>query len=404
MVSRRNKKLLINGGLLLITFITTTLAGSEWINGKSLFYGESRMLWSDFLAGMYFSIPFLGILTVHEMGHYITARLYKVAVTLPYYIPFWLGPLALPSIGTMGAFIRITGKIRSRKEFFDIGVAGPLAGFVVAMAVLFYGFTHLPPADYIFELHPEYQEYGLEYEAHVYKDHPMLFAVGSNLVFRFFEEYVADPDRVPNQYEMYHFPWLFAGYLALFFTALNLLPIGQLDGGHVLYGLLGVRWSRLVSRVLFISMVTFSGVGLVPYGVLDFSFLTNILLYAWFLMLTLYYFEKDLKKRFLWVIWIIIVQQIAGHYFPVEGDYGFYLFFAFLIGRFLGVDHPQAADDRPLSKGRKIVGWFTLIVFVISFTPRPLYMEENKNARDQPGHEVQFSQSEVITGRMIEAD
>jgi hypothetical protein len=151
-------------------------------------------------------------------------------------------------------------------------------------------------------------------------------------------------------------------------------------------------------------MVTISGVGLVPFGALNLSVMFNILLYAWFLMLTLYFFEKDLKKRLLWVIWIIIVQQFAGQYFPVAGDYGFYLFFSFLIGRFLGVDHPRAVEDRPLSKGRRIVGWITLAVFVVSFTPRPLYIEDNEKARDQPGLEVQYSQSEVITGGVVETD
>jgi len=388
---------------LVVTLITTTIAGSEWMYGKSLFYGDTLLNTSEVLAGLYFSIPFLGILTVHEFGHYLTARRYRIPVTLPYYIPLWLGPFLMPSIGTMGAFIRITGKIRTRMEFFDVGVAGPLAGFVVALGVLYYGFTHLPPAEYIYEIHPEYEQFGLDYDKFVYEDNPMIFALGGNLVFEFFENYVADPALVPNKYEMYHYPLLFAGYLALFFTALNLIPIGQLDGGHVLYGLLGSKWSSLVSRFLFFIMVTISGIGLVPFGELNFSFFLGLVLYFWFLVLTFYHFAPNMRHRLLLVIWVIILQLFAGEYFPVAGDYGFYLFFSFLIGRFLGVDHPPALIDQPLSMGRRIVGWITLAVFIVSFTPRPLYIKENKNAREQqPGQEEQYVESVVVAGRMVE--
>jgi Zn-dependent protease len=398
------KKRLTFLALLVVTFVTTTIVGGEWMYGKSLLYGDNTLSWAEVLSGMYFSMPFLLILTVHEMGHYVAARLYKIAVTLPYYIPFWLGPFALPSIGTMGAFIRIKGKIFSRKEFFDIGVAGPLAGFVLAIGVIYYGFTHLPEPEYIFEIHPEYRQYGLDYEQHVYDDLPVVFMLGDNLVFQFFEHFVADPERVPNKYEMYHYPWLFAGYLALFFTALNLIPIGQLDGGHVLYGLLGVRRSRIVSRILFLIMVTVSGVGLIPFGTFDFGFFAGILLYGWFLSLTLLSFERDLKKRLLWVIWIVIVQLILGRYAPVVGDYSLYLFFSFLIGRFLGVDHPVAIDNRPLSTGRRILGWITLAVFVVSFTPRPLYVRENPGVpMEQPGNEAPFTKSEIVTRRVVES-
>ncbi len=400
----RRKKLIIQAILLIITIITTTLAGAEWMFAKSLFFGESTLSSAEVLAGLYFSIPFLGILSVHEFGHYLTARFYRISVTLPYYIPFWLGFIGMPSIGTMGAFIKIKGGIRSRKQYFDVGLAGPLAGFVVALAVIFYGFTHLPPPEYIFEIHPEYQEYGLDYADHVYQNQEFIYALGDNLVFLFFEHFVADPSRVPNQYEMYHYPWLFAGYLALFFTALNLLPVGQLDGGHVLYGLLGTKKSRLVSRIIFLVMVLVSGIGLVPFGELNFGFFISFLIYGWFLMLTFYHFERDLRKRLLLVIWIMIVQMFAQKYFPVAGDYGFYLFFSFLIGRFLGVDHPKAMIDQKLSLARKISGWITLAVFIISFTPKPLYIKENKNARESemPGQEVSLHRSAGIAGRVIE--
>jgi membrane-associated protease RseP (regulator of RpoE activity) len=403
--SKRNRKnRIIQLTLFIITIITTTFAGAEWMYGKSLLYGEELITSTELMAGLYFSLPFLTILTVHEFGHYLTARFYNVKVSLPYYIPLWLGfiPFA-PSIGTMGAFIRLFGN-RSRKEFFDIGIAGPLAGFVVAIMVLTYGFTHLPEPEYIFEIHPEYKEYGLNYDEY-YETLPANMAIGDNLVFLFFKNYVADPDKVPNKYELYHYPWLFAGYLALFFTALNLIPMGQLDGGHVIYGLFGYKNSRLISRVLFFMMVAISGVGLVPMGQINASFIINAIFYLLFLFLVFHHFERNIKKRALLVIWLMIMQIFAAKYIPEVGEYGVYLlFFAFIFGRFLGIDHPRAIDDRPLDLKRKILGWIALVVFIISFTPRPLYFEFNEKARTiEPGLEqVNLKPSKIIARRVVE--
>lgn len=389
--------------LFIVTLIATTISGAEWMFGKSVMYGESLLSSSELFAGLYFSIPFLGILTVHEFGHYFTAKYYNVKVSLPYYIPMWFGFIPMPSIGSMGAFIRIKSLIKTRKEYFDIGIAGPLAGFVVALFVLTYGFANLPDADYIFEIHPEYSEYGMEYEDFVYDNNEMNFVVGDNLLFLFFKEYVADPDKVPNNYEMYHYPWLFAGYLALFFTAMNLIPIGQLDGGHVIYGLFGYKNSRLVSRGLFLIMVTISGIGLLPSGSINMDFILNGAFYLLFLFLAFHHFEKNIKKRLLLVIWVMIIQIFALRFFPEATDYGIYMMFSFLIGRFLGIDHPKAIVDKPLDLKRKVIGWIALVVFVISFTPRPLYIEFNEKARiDKPGlEEKDHDPSKIIARRMI---
>ncbi len=389
--------------LFIVTLIATTISGAEWMFGKSVMYGESLLSSSELFAGLYFSIPFLGILTVHEFGHYFTAKYYNVKVSLPYYIPMWFGFIPMPSIGSMGAFIRIKSLIKTRKEYFDIGIAGPLAGFVVALFVLTYGFANLPDADYIFEIHPEYSEYGMEYEDFVYDNNEMNFVVGDNLLFLFFKEYVADPDKVPNNYEMYHYPWLFAGYLALFFTAMNLIPIGQLDGGHVIYGLFGYKNSRLVSRGLFLIMVTISGIGLLPSGSINMDFILNGAFYLLFLFLAFHHFEKNIKKRLLLVIWVMIIQIFALQFFPEATDYGIWMMFSFLIGRFLGVDHPKAIVDKPLNLKRKVIGWIALVVFVISFTPRPLYIEFNEKARiDKPGlEEKDHDPSKIIARRMI---
>jgi len=386
---KKNRTLLLQLVLLIITIGTTTIAGAEWMFGKSLFYGNPTINAEELMAGLYFSFPFLGILTVHEFGHYLTARYYNVKVTLPYYLPLWLGFLPLiPSIGTMGAFIRIKELVKSRKQYFDIGIAGPLAGFVAALLILTYGFTNLPEPEYIFEIHPEYRQYGLDYEAY-YDTQAVNMAIGDNLLFQFFKRYVADPDRIPNKYELYHYPWIFAGYLALFFTAINLIPIGQLDGGHVTYGLFGYKTSRIISRTLFMLMVLVSGIGLVPMGQLGIEFVINAAFYLLFLYLAFHHFQRDIKKRSLLVIWVMIIQIFAANYLPQAGDYGIYLIFAFVFGRFLGIEHPKAIDDRPLTLKRKILGWIALVVFVVSFTPRPLYFEFNEKARteEQPGLE-----------------
>jgi membrane-associated protease RseP (regulator of RpoE activity) len=156
-MNKATKTLLIQIGLFILTIGTTTLAGAEWMHGRVFFYGSNPMGLSQFLKGFEFSIPFLIILTAHEFGHFFTARFHKVKVTLPFYIPLWLGFIpGMPSIGTMGAFIRLKSFVYSKKQHFDIGIAGPIAGFIVALAVLFYGFTHLPPAEHIYFIHPEY--------------------------------------------------------------------------------------------------------------------------------------------------------------------------------------------------------------------------------------------------------
>ena len=159
---KETRRILLQILLFIVTFITTTLAGAEWTHGRSIFMEDFG--WNDFVGGMEYSIPFLLILTVHEFGHYFTAIYYNIKSSLPYYIPF--PPLPF-SIGTMGALIRLRSKVPSKVQNFDIGIAGPLAGFAMAIIILFYGFTHLPSADYIFQIHPEYKSYGANYAEHV---------------------------------------------------------------------------------------------------------------------------------------------------------------------------------------------------------------------------------------------
>ncbi len=366
----------IHIGLFIVSLLTTTLAGGEWMFGSYLIMEGYQ--WSDFTAGFAFSIPFLSFLSLHEFGHYFVARLNQVKTSLPYYLPFWLGFLPAPSIGSFGAVIKIKEQIRSRQAYFDIGIAGPIAGFVAALVILFYGFTHLPAADYIFEIHPEYQEYGVDYHEYAYgslrEEQGMAFVLGSN-------EYVApDPSLVPNVYEIAHYPWLLAGFLALLFTALNLLPIGQLDGGHVIYGLLGPKWHGRLSVFFLILLTFYSGLGMITpahlSGVIQFNpdMWWQAPLYFWFLTIVLYKVFPSNQLRLMWALAIFVGQILLLLLFKDITGYSGWLVYAVLLGRVMGVHHPHPPVDKSLDFNRKVLGWFALLIFILCFSPAPLEM------------------------------
>ncbi|MHA6247437.1 site-2 protease family protein [Pontibacter sp. CAU 1760] len=414
--------------LFCITLTTTTIAGSEWRYGKLFFFGPQgfnwtgTLTWAEFAGGLYFSLPFLGVLTVHEFGHYFTARYYRTRVTLPYYIPLWFGISF--SLGTMGAFIRIKERIFSRRQFFDIGVAGPLAGFVVAIPLLFYAFTHLPPPTYIFEVHPEYERFGLDYARYVYEDGLGSFSLGRNLLFMGFEHFVADPALLPNQYEVIHYPLVFAGYLALFFTALNLLPIGQLDGGHVLYGLIGDRRFNQLSPIFFALFITYAGLGIIspnteplwseellvvfaPFSYWAFSkilddkrlgliaagalllvlyslsgFLPALEGYIWiwafyilYLVFVLQPATPNLRYTFYLTGLVLFVQVLVSFVFPKADGYSGWLVFGLLLSQVMGIFHPSCPDERPLTPFRKALGILAFIIFILCFSPSPFIID-----------------------------
>lgn len=381
--------------LFLLTIITTTMAGAEWMYGNifsfvydffEFLFGKpseeaaviahTPMGWPEFVSAFQFSIPFLTILTVHEFGHYFVARAHQVKVTLPYYIPLWFG--FTQSIGTMGAFIRITSVVKSRLKFFDIGIAGPLAGFIVALGVLWYGFTHLPPPEFIFTIHPEYAKYGLEYSKFVYEKAPGGIVLGDNILFWFLKTYVADPARMPHDFEIIHYPYLFAGYLALFFTSLNLIPIGQLDGGHVLYGLIGKKKFNVVAPVLFGIFAFYAGLGLFKADTFAkgstevfYDQLMYLGLYIYFLFICFRRITESATTG-LMISLIIVVGQFAVSYIRPDWEgYSGFLAFVFILGRFLGVKHPETDENEPLDTPRIILGICALIIFVISFSPKP---------------------------------
>lgn len=217
---RRRSKSGVNVLLFLATLATTVWAGAMH-QGVNLLAEPAR-----FMAGVPYALALLAILGVHEFGHYIVARRYGVDVSLPYFIPVPMG------LGTFGAFIQIRSLIKSRRAVFDIGIAGPLAGLVVAIPALYFGLrgaTVLSP------------ESGMG----VHTGSSILLALVNQLANG--GELGADLVRLS--------PVAFAGWIGLFITALNLLPVGQLDGGHIAYALFGQRWARGIGFAAFLLML-----------------------------------------------------------------------------------------------------------------------------------------------------
>lgn len=363
--------------LFLATVITTTLAGAEWIYGSSFLSGQ--MNFEQFKQGFWFSVPFLGFLTTHEFGHYFMAKLRKVRVTLPYYIPGWLG--IFMSIGTFGAFIRIKDHITSKRDYFDIGIAGPLAGFVVSVITLIFGFLYMPGDEFVYRIHPEYLRYEGNYRELLNNPANPLEAItlGKSLLYRFLESTFGDPALLPHPYELSHYPLILAGFLGLLFTAINLLPIGQLDGGHILYALVGKKVFDVLSPVALVMLVAYSGLGIfrvndfqiVHYGE-QWKLLLQFLFYVYFVYMC---FSKIFTHRANnWVLALSVVfgQLLLTKYFPGIAGYPGFLAFGFLLGRILGVYHPPTVDTRPLGAVRILLGWLAMVIFVICFIPYPI--------------------------------
>jgi len=379
---KERKRIQLQVALFVITFITTTLAGSQWAYGRSVFSGDYT--WQDFSNGLAYSIPLLLILTVHEFGHYFVALFHKVKTSLPYYIPIPPIPFFPFNLGTMGAVIRLRSKPRSNVQNFDIGVAGPLAGFLVALVILFYGFQTLPPAEYIFQFHPEYEEYGKDYADMVYTDeylreHGPVFdiKIGTNLIFWLFEQTVDDPALVPNPHELMHYPLLLACYIALFVTCLNLLPIGQLDGGHVLYGLFGFKIHRAIARVFFLALVFYAGLGLsyIDPALPQKDLVLGIVGYLFFLYFAFRGLKLSIQETVMYVLLMFALQFSLMVYLPGIKGYEGWLLFAFILGRFIGIEHPPSEIEQPLDTNRVILGWIAVLMFILCFSPAPIQFQ-----------------------------
>ncbi len=242
---------------------------------------------SAILAAEY-SFWVLLILTAHEFGHYFAAKHHRVKATLPFFIP-----LPLPPLGTMGAVIRMSPYIPTRRALFDIAVAGPLAGMAIALPVVFWGIqeaTRVPKQAVFATLH-----------------------FGDPLLFRIAERILLGPR--PDGYEIIIGPMAFAGWVGLFVTALNLLPMSQLDGGHISYAVFGQR-SRQIAMAVF--------------GALALAM----------------FFTGPTYLLFLGLAW------------------------------FVGIGHPPTMDDTvPLDGKRRAIAVLALVVFILCFTPTPIIQD-----------------------------
>lgn len=237
------------------------------------------------LSGLPFSLAIMGILLAHEMGHYLTCRYYGISATLPYFIP------APTIVGTMGAFIRIRSPIHHRSALLDVGIAGPIAGFVLAIPILLISLS----LSRFVVVDPKQSGFGL--------GEPLIFKLAEMLLGK----------TPPPGMDINLHPVGLAAWFGFFATALNLLPVGQLDGGHIAYALFGRFHKRISQGFLFF---------LIPLGI--------------------FYWQG-------WLLWTTVLL-------------------------FLGVRHPVTVDDSvPLSRRHIWLGWFALVMLVLCFTPMPFY-------------------------------
>jgi Zn-dependent protease len=302
-LARRRERWALHAALFLATLLTTTFAGAvlagtiAYDNPLDLFTGtyplppHAARAWA---AGLAFSLPLLAVLLCHELGHYLTARRYDLDVSPPYFIPV---PLVPSFIGTMGAFIRLRTVLSDRRQLFDVGVAGPIAGFVVALPVLAVGLVLSRPL-------PGHGSLtglllGLDGDTAVLGDSLVTLAL-RHLVH-------------PGASAVLLHPAAFAGWVGMFVTMLNLLPIAQLDGGHILYGALP-RWHQRVALAF------------------------------WLLVVALGWFWRG------WLVWGLAVLVLS------RGRLG----------------HPPVLDaHRPLPRSRRALAWAALALFAVTFAPVP---------------------------------
>ncbi|MCH8170486.1 MAG: site-2 protease family protein [Bacteroidetes bacterium] len=310
--SKRNNYLL-HIGLFLLTFITTTFAGAEWIRSTPGPYEFSFLL-----KGLPYSLSIMFILSCHEFGHYFAAKIHNVDATLPFFIPF-------PSIagflnfGTMGAVIKTKSPVQTKKAMFDIGVAGPIAGFIACLIVLFWGFTHIPGKEYILSIHPDYfaKNFG-EGQLNLVFGNTFLFSILKNI-------FVDSSNYFPPMSEIYHYPYLCVGWFGLLITAMNMIPVGQLDGGHISYTMFGGDLHYKIAVISFSLLFVLGTIGILE-GVLD------------------------LSVTFGWSGW---------------------LFWALILYFFIKLKHPPVPDNSELDFKRKLLGYISFIILLMSFSPTP---------------------------------
>ena len=316
--------------LFLVTIVTTLWAGTFW-SGHSVSLKNIPLFIATLSEGTTYSICLLLFLSVHEFGHFIAALHHRIRTTLPYYIP--VPPLPfLFSLGTMGAVIKIRERIPGTNALFNIGISGPISGFTVALGLLLYGFFNLPPAEYITSIHPQYLLNG-GLQAPPPEES---LSLGKNLLWIGLE-YLIAPKNLPPMTEMYHYPFLFTGWLGSFVTALNLLPVGQLDGGHITYAMFGKKGHSRAAKAFLGTIMLLGSPALLE------------------LLLSL--FKPEL---------ITLIPSQLLHW-----SWSGWILWSLILSRVIGINHPPTGDDHPLPFKRKIWGWIAIAVFFLTFTPVP---------------------------------
>ncbi len=301
----------LNLALFLATVVSVLFTGGIYAVGFSgeAPSGEGVVGFLSLLArGWPFAAALLGILITHEFGHFFAARYHHVDASLPFFIPF---PLVSP-FGTMGAVIQMRGRIRSRNALLDIGASGPLAGLVVAIPVLMYGLSQSPVQPVSGEAIQE----------------------GQSLLYLLLKRIVLGP--IQPGYDVFLSPVALAGWAGLFVTALNLLPVSQLDGGHVAYALLGPRHNRYA---------------LIIHRCLLLFFALNL---AWFVLPVVQHRAWDdlgqaVGNSIFWLMWFLLIA---------------------VLFRFAGREHPPT-EPGELSPRRRVVAVVTLALFILLFMPTP---------------------------------
>ena len=284
----------INVLLFLATVFTTAITGTM-LAGYDPFIDLSNIS-----HGLPYTFAILLILGAHEFGHYYYALKNKIYATLPYFIPFFIPDF---SFGTLGAFIKIKSPIPDKRALFDMGIAGPLAGWIMSLIFLLYGFSELPDHEGVIQYVSRIHEWSDGVDA---------LTLGNSLLFSLIRSAMGG-EHLP-MYEVYHFPFIFAGWVGLLVTALNLMPIGQLDGGHISYALLGKK-AKPVAVGAFIAIA----------------------------LLNIYNIN--------WILWTILILFVVR------------------------LKHPPTMNDRiEIDNERKILGWLSYLIFITCFSPFPVYI------------------------------
>ncbi len=269
-------------------------SGGVFAGAIGFFVDVVRRDWAVFLQGWPFALSLLGILLIHELGHFTAARRYAIDASLPYFLPI---PPTVSPIGSLGAFIRLRTPVLDRRQLLDVGASGPIAGFVITFGVLVWGYLTSERMPILGSADPSYV---------LFASQPIY--LGESLLTWMMREWL-----IPGTGAVHLSLPAFAGWVGALITGLNLLPLSQLDGGHVLYGLLGPRQAT-------IGILTVVG------------------------LLALAQFSP------MWYLWVVLTLFLGG-------------------GRW---SHPSVVmPDRPLPASRRWIGWICIVVFVLTFMPIP---------------------------------